>query len=237
VLESPDMSALKLFLASNSPRRRELLALGGWEYTIAPAQVDEHPLPGEEGPDYVQRLAQSKACAVASLAGVKGVVIAADTTVVDAWTGSGTKIMGKPSDKTEALDMLQRLRGHVHQVYTAVSVLRTLDDTLLTDLCTTDVAMRNYSAEEMEAYIASGDPMDKAGAYAIQHAGFHPVETLQGCFANVMGLPLCHLTRTLHKLGVTPHADVPRACQTALAYDCPVYYQVLNETPQAVLNG
>jgi MAF protein len=195
--------------------------------------VDERPLPGEEGTDYVQRLAQSKACAAASLAGVEGVVIAADTTVVD----GGTRIMGKPSDKTEALDMLQRLRGHAHQVYTAVSVLRTLDDTLLTDLCATDVPMRNYSAEEMEAYIASGDPMDKAGAYAIQHAGFHPVETLQGCFANVMGLPLCHLRRTLHKLGVTPNADVPRACQAALAYDCPVYYQILNETPQTVFNG
>ena len=232
MLESPDMSAQKhaaarLFLASNSPRRRDLLALGKWEYTILSAQVDERPLPGEDGPDYVRRLASSKAHAAANQVGVEGIVLAADTTVVDPGTGNETKIMGKPSDEMEALNMLQQLRGHVHQVYTAIAVLYTPANTLLTDLCATDVPMRNYDDEEIKAYIASGDPMDKAGAYAIQHAGFHPVETLEGCFANVMGLPLCHLTRTLQKLGVTPNADVPGACQTALGYDCPIYNQVL----------
>ena len=89
--------------------------------------------------------------------------------------------------------------------------------------------MRNYSDEEIKKYVASGDPMDKAGAYAIQHGGFHPVKQLDGCFANVMGLPLCHITRSALFFGVTPQVDLPKACQTALAYDCPVYHQILIE--------
>jgi predicted house-cleaning NTP pyrophosphatase (Maf/HAM1 superfamily) len=87
--------------------------------------------------------------------------------------------------------------------------------------------MRHYSDEEMQAYIASGDPLDKAGAYGIQHQVFRPAERLSGCYANVMGLPLCHLVRTLEKMGITSETDVPQACQAALQYDCPVYTQVL----------
>jgi predicted house-cleaning NTP pyrophosphatase (Maf/HAM1 superfamily) len=88
--------------------------------------------------------------------------------------------------------------------------------------------MRLYSEKEMMAYIASGDPMDKAGAYAIQHPGFRPVEHLHGCYANVMGLPLCHLARTLAGFGVDPDADIAQNCQDALNYPCPVFRQVLN---------
>jgi predicted house-cleaning NTP pyrophosphatase (Maf/HAM1 superfamily) len=87
--------------------------------------------------------------------------------------------------------------------------------------------MRAYTDQEIEDYIASGEPFDKAGAYGIQHAGFHPVEAMRGCYANVMGLPLCHLARTLARLGVTPPRDVPAACQAHIGYDCPVHQDVL----------
>lgn len=154
-------------------------------------------------------------------------VVAADTTVVD-----GERILGKPADEHEAASMLLDLRGRTHKVHTALAVIppsssEIMAEDILTDHCITDVPMREYSHEEMQDYIASGDPMDKAGAYAIQHPGFHPVEALSGCYANVMGLPLCHLTRTLAKIGVKPGGDIAEACQAALSYDCPVYAQVL----------
>jgi septum formation protein len=234
VLESPDMSPGKsetaqLYLASNSPRRRALLSLGGWEYVVLSAQVDETPLPGETGGNYVLRLSKHKAYTAAGLAGVDGVIIAADTTVIDHGTRENTEILGKPGDQSEAGEMLRRLRGHTHQVLTAISILNTQDGTDLSDLCTTDVPMRYYSDGEISAYIASGDPMDKAGAYAIQHSGFHPVENLLGCYANVMGLPICHLTRNLIKLNIPPKVEIPQACQAALGYDCLVYHQILKE--------
>jgi predicted house-cleaning NTP pyrophosphatase (Maf/HAM1 superfamily) len=87
--------------------------------------------------------------------------------------------------------------------------------------------MREYSDEEIYTYTASGDPLDKAGAYAIQHSGFNPVHNLQGCYANVMGLPLCHLTRVLMRLGLDPGLDVPTACQQSLRYACSVFEDIL----------
>jgi MAF protein len=214
-----------LFLASNSPRRRQLLQFGGWEFCILPAEVDEHTLVGESPLDYVLRLAKNKAYAAAS--GLSsGVVVAADTTVSDR-NEKGETILGKPADAAEAEQMLRSLRGHTHQVYTSVSILRVDDQVFLSDLCGTNVPMRNYTDEEIVAYIASGDPFDKAGAYAIQHPGFHPAEALQGCFANVMGLPVCHLARNLIKLGIPPEADIPAACRTELMYPCPISDKVL----------
>lgn len=213
---------MHILLASNSPRRRELLSLTGWDFQIRPAQVDESPLPGETGDRYVLRLSESKARAVASQSSEAQLVVAADTTVVD-----HGEILGKPRDARQAVIMLERLRGRIHQVYTAVSALDLQADVLLTDLCCTDVPMRDYRDEEIHTYVSSGDPLDKAGAYAIQHAGFHPVEGLRGCFANVMGLPLCHLTRTLRKFGIQPAQDVPQTCQAYLDYACPVYGAIL----------
>ena len=211
-----------LVLASNSPRRRQLMALGGWTFTLIPAEVDESPLPGEHPKEYVLRLAESKARAAAAVTPEAALVVAADTTVAD-----GGEILGKPADARQAEAMLRRLRGRSHQVYTALAVLRSTDGWLLTDWCRTEVPMRLYSDEEMSAYIATGDPFDKAGAYGIQHEGFRPVEHLGGCYANVVGLPLCHLVRTLGKMGMAHGTDVPQACQAALQYDCPVYLQVL----------
>lgn len=221
-----------LLLASNSPRRRQLLALGGWSFDVSPTKVDERPYSGENPRAYVLRIAERKARACEHPPG-EVVVIAADTTVVD-----GERILGKPADEREAASMLLGLRGRTHQVLTALAVLPSGDseiltqeivtEGILTDCCATDVPMREYSHEEMYAYIATGDPMDKAGAYAIQHPVFHPVEELNGCYANVMGLPLCHLARTLAKISVGPKGDIAAACQDALAYDCPVYSQVLH---------
>jgi MAF protein len=211
-----------IILASNSPRRKELLTLFGLPFSTCPADIDEDPLPGETPRAYVLRLAESKARATAAQVPAGSLVIAADTTVAD-----GMDILGKPVDDRQAVEMLTRLRGHIHQVYTAVAILRTADGALFLDSCVTDVPMREYSDDELAAYVATGDPLDKAGAYAIQHDGFHPVEHLEGCYANVVGLPLCHLTRLLRRMNVSPPVDVPIACQATLRYDCPVFHLYL----------
>jgi MAF protein len=207
-----------LVLASNSPRRRQLLALGGWAFRIQPADVDETPLAGEDPRGYVERLAIEKARVVQAQSVPDEIVVAADTTVAD-----GNQILGKPLDAREAWEMLHRLRGRKHQVYTGIAVLRQRDRLELSDVCETDVPMRNYSDAEIEAYIATGDPFDKAGAYAIQHRGFNPVPELSGCYANVMGMPLCHLTRLLRKAGLAPEGDIAQACEVTLDYECKVY--------------
>jgi len=215
-----------LYLASNSPRRKQLLTLGGWEFQAIPAEVDESALPGEKPAEYVLRLAKSKATAAVVPQKSGAIIIAADTTVA-CCDQEGDVIIGKPADAGEAEVILRQLRNRTHMVYTGLALLRLDDGALLTDLCSTAVPMRNYSDEEMTAYIATGDPLDKAGAYAIQHAGFRPVENLHGCYANVMGLPLCHLTRALASIGVHPQSDIPESCQADLNYRCPVYTQVL----------
>jgi septum formation protein len=211
-----------LILASNSPRRRELLSLGGWRFDSRPAEVDESQRPGEAPAAYVLRLAESKARACTGLAQADQVILAADTAVVD-----GEAVLGKPGDPSEAARMLQALRGHSHLVLTGIAVLRPADETLVTDLCATEVPMRAYGDEEIAAYVASGDALDKAGAYAIQSRTFHPVERMGGCYASVMGLPLCHLTRSLLKLGIAPMTDIAAECQSVLDYSCPISSAVL----------
>ena len=219
---------MNLVLASNSPRRRQLLALGGWDFEVLPVTVDEHPLREEDPRAYVLRLAVDKATKAAEQAGLDDVIIGSDTAVVD-----GETILGKPVDQVEAEHMLRSLRGRVHQVYTALAVVYRAGDGLRTDICTdicmTDVYMRDYSDSEMLAYIQSGDPFDKAGAYAIQHESFHPAAKFQGCFANVMGLPVCHLARLLDQIGIKSRAEVPLACRTTLAIDCSIYPQILKK--------
>ena len=211
-----------LVLASTSPRRRELLALGGWMFHTRPSDVDESQRPGEEPVAYVLRLAESKARKCAETAHADLTILAADTAVVD-----GQAILGKPKDMAEAVEMLKALRGHSHQVYTGIAILGMANGSLITDLCITDVPMRAYRDDEIETYVATGDPLDKAGAYAIQNAGFHPVKDMQGCYASVMGLPLCHLTRSLHKHAIAPRNNIAEACQAALGYTCPIFSAVL----------
>ncbi len=214
-------------MASNSPRRQQLLSWTGWQFITCPAPVDETPLAGEKPADYVRRLAESKGRAALAQAGEDVFILAADTIVVD-----GGELLGKPCDAAEATAMLVRLRGHVHQVLTALAVFAPPDWRLYSDLCTASVPMRDYSDAEIASYVASGDPMDKAGAYAIQNPGFHPVTNFSGCYACVVGLPLCHLLRTLRKAGFLQGAPVPMgvpgACQANLDYVCPVTQKILN---------
>ncbi|HZU87299.1 MAG TPA: Maf family protein [Anaerolineaceae bacterium] len=211
-----------LYLASNSPRRRELLSLTGLQFERLSPSIDETPQPGEAPEGYVLRLAREKAQAAVELAPAPGLILAADTSVA-----LEDQILGKPADAAQAREMLRALRGRTHQVYTALALLRMEDDLLWAEVCVSQVQMRAYSEDEMEAYIASGDPFDKAGAYAIQHRDFHPVEHFNTCYANVMGLPLCHLVRALRVFEIQPAVEVPQGCQAALDYACPVYASIL----------
>ncbi len=227
-----------LILASGSPRRRELLALGGWQFRVEPAEVDETPLPGETARNYVMRLAESKALAVSGRAAQEDIILAADTTVVDIPDGKSEaegEILGKPIDEAEATEMLRRLRGRVHQVYTGLAVfqmsagkLLSNASALLTDLSSTNVKMRDYSDEEIAAYVASGDPFDKAGGYAIQNEYFHPVESITGCYSNVVGLPVCHVARLLNQVGLPPMYDLVDQCLIDLHHPCLISQQILN---------
>jgi MAF protein len=215
------MTQTTLILASNSPRRKQLLSLFGRTFQVIPADIDERQHSGEAPQTYVQRMAREKA-GVISAAHPEARVIAADTIVVD-----GDRILGKPADPDEARQTLMQLRGRTHEVMTGLTVVDGPGGRTLDDLCRTDVPMRDYSPAEVEAYIASGDPFDKAGGYAIQHEGFHPVVGMRGCFASVMGFPLCHLARVLHQLAVPAPEDIPQRCQDFLAYDCPVFRSIL----------
>ena len=220
---SPVTQKTTLILASTSPRRRQLLALADWKFEVSASDVDESQFENELPRDYVLRLAEAKARAAAARADAGQIVLAADTAVVD-----GAEILGKPRDEAEARAMLERLRGHTHQVYSGVALLRMSDDLLLKDLCITDVPMRDYSDEEIDAYVQTGDPLDKAGAYAIQHPQFRPVQGLEGCYASVMGLPMCHVLLQMRKMGLQPDVNFFAGCETLLEYQCPVSNTILS---------
>lgn len=217
------MDPVKLVLASTSPRRKELLSLLGLPFEVMPADINEDVLTGESPMDYVVRLAQGKAQAIAERLGdTPAVIIAADTTVVHEG-----EIIGKPVDAADAERILRSLRGRTHQVYSGLCMLDKASGRQATDLALSQVPMRNYSDSEMSAYIASGQPLDKAGAYGIQNTSFHPVEAFAGCFANVAGLPLCHLLRNWRRWQLPLAVDLPEACQRHLNYDCPVSHSIL----------
>ncbi len=221
VIESKALNDPVLYLASNSPRRRQLLALAGWDFIPRPADIDETPLEGEDPASYVLRLAEMKARKTAAGVPEPGVVLAADTAVVAPHETTGqAAILGKPGNTAEAADMLRRLRGRTHRVYTAIAAMHSSDSNVLTDLCVSYVPMRSYTDEEIDAYTATGDPLDKAGGYAIQHQGFHPVENFTGCTASVMGLPLCHTAHLLGRLGVTAGNGQASACLTGSDRHC-----------------
>lgn len=187
---------MEIILASQSPRRRELLErMGLTGFQVISPDVDEDL--GEELPpaELVSRLSQRKAQAVAAKAGKDALVIAADTVVALEGT-----ILGKPADKLSAFRMLSALSGTRHQVYTGVTVLR--GEESYTEYETTDVTFRELSEGEIEDYICTGEPMDKAGAYGIQGYGALFIEGIQGDYYNVMGLPVCRLGRLLDRLGI-----------------------------------
>ena len=202
------------------------MGLGDWTWSTSLPRVDERRLPGEPPREYVIRLARAKVRAAAEFASQGHYVVGADTAVADA-----NLVFGKPADASEAARILKQLRGHAHQVHTGIAVLDPASGRLLSDVCTTEVPMRKYNDAEIDAYVRSGDPFDKAGGYAIQHAGFRPVQGLRGCYASVMGLPLCHLLRLLNRLEAEPPSDLPSRCQTHLKYDCPVSGAILRGDP------
>jgi MAF protein len=196
--------------------------LTGLPFRRTSADIDETPHPGESARDYTIRLSRDKAHAVLETAPDDTVILAADTTVAD-----DDAILGKPADPEEARAMLRQLRGRAHQVYTALTLIDTATGRSATEVAVTDVPMRNYTDAEIDAYIASGDPFDKAGGYAIQNDDFHPAPLNSGCYANVVGLPLCHLLRALRAFDITPDADVPHLCQRHHAYECDVTREIL----------
>lgn len=228
VLESrrmvPREPAPQLILASGSPRRRELLALTPWRAQVRPAHADERPLVGEDAASVAQRLSRVKAHSVAGEVPAGSLVLAADTVVV-----LDGAILGKPADAREAQDMLTALCGREHEVITGLALLVAGDSWEASDACWTRVPMRDYTSAEAEAYIRSGAALDKAGAYGIQDRGFEPVDMdrMNGCFANVMGLPLCHLVRLMRRRGINTANDVPAACQAHTHYDCRLHPQIL----------
>lgn len=212
---------LSVILASNSPRRRKLLALTGWTFISSPADIDETPLADEKPDVYVRRLAREKALACQT--NQPGLILSADTIVVD-----NARLLGKPADREDAARMLVQLRGHSHRVMTSVAIFDRNTNTLGQEICVTSVPMRHYTDDEITAYISTGDPLDKAGAYAIQHSGFHPVENFQGCFSSVMGLPLCHVKRLAGRFGLPISADLVSRCEKANRYSCPIHSLVEN---------
>ena len=219
----------EFILASKSPRRKTLLRNLIDPFIVVNSDVDEREIPGENPDEFVMRLAKEKA-----LKGGAGVltnslenafVLGADTIVVD-----GTEILGKPQDQMDAARILKQLRGKTHQVLSGIALYNLSTGEIQTRLVCTEVVMREYTDDEIQDYIASGDPMDKAGAYGIQNSDFNPAPDFFGCFANVMGLPLCHLAVLMKEMGIETDHRVADRCQDSIDYQCPIYTDVLAGT-------
>jgi septum formation protein len=200
---------IPIILASASPRRHELFGLLNVPFQVRTSDVDETPLRGEAPAETAVRLSRMKAQAVAEGLAEEWVV-AADTVVA-----LDDHLLGKPADAAEATSILNRLRARMHQVITGVTLMGAGAPDARTLAVCTDVWMRDYSDAEIAAYVASGDPLDKAGAYAIQHAKFAPVRRLVGCPANVMGLPVCRVYKLLEDYGVMLPSVPAAGCRPA----------------------
>ena len=189
---------MKLILASQSPRRRELLErMGLTQFEIRPALGEENASPDLSPPQLVEELSRQKAREVAQTAGADDLIIAADTVVA-----ADGRVLGKPHSREESLEMLRFLSGRTHTVYTGVTVQQ--GDRALTQHEATDVLFRPLTEQEVQAYVDTGEPMDKAGAYGIQGRGCVLVEGIRGDYYNVMGLPVCRLGLMLREFGVEP---------------------------------
>jgi septum formation protein len=188
------MTAARVILASASPRRRDLLAMIGIAHEIAPAGIDESYLAGEPPAAHAERLAREK-CAAAAERAPGAIVIAADTIVV-----IDGEVLGKPRDGAEAARMVARLAGRAHTVFTAVAVAR--GGRMESGVETVTVTFRALDAATIAAYVATGEPMDKAGAYGIQGYGAAIVERTDGDYFAVMGLAIGRMLGLLRRLGV-----------------------------------
>ena len=189
---------MRLILASSSPRRRELLAGLGLRFEIIKPDIDESRRAAEDLVEYAERLSREKAEAVArTLDETPALIISADTIVMD-----GGELLGKPADDGDARRMLRMLRGREHAVVTAFTLYRAGDaPRVITRHARTAVEMRAFSEAEIDAYVATGDPLDKAGAYGIQNEEFRPVARIEGSYSNVVGLPLEALKAALGDIG------------------------------------
>ena len=208
----------ELVLASTSPRRRELLSCLGIDFRVVPPSTLENMKPNETPREMVERLALSKALSVArSLAG--GLVVGADSVVV-----LDGRVLGKPISSAQAREMLRSLRSSEHQVMTGVALVDADDQQSRVISESSLVTMRDYSDDQLEAYVASGEPLDKAGAYAVQDRVFRPAEHLEGCYTNVMGLPLCSLVDMLQdgglEVGSGQYAEVTKECSQCPLRGC-----------------
>jgi len=195
-----------LVLASASPRRAELLKQIGLEFTAQAADIDETPRPDEPADAYVERLAREKALAVAA-AHPDALVLGSDTSVV-----LKGEILGKPLNRTDACATLARLSGEVHQVITAVALAHRGD--CQSCLVVTDVVFRQLGGDEINAYVASGEPMDKAGSYGIQGLGGIFVKELRGSYSAVVGLPLQQTAGLLAEAGFPVWRNWPRSLES-----------------------
>jgi len=187
-----------IILASASPRRRELMSQVGIKFDVIPSNVDEEPLDGETPEEHVLRLAAEKARDVAGRMDGAGErwVIGSDTIVV-----ADSEIMGKPADRRDAVNMLKKLSGREHRVITAYCIINSDSRDELRRCVETLVRFRHLKDSEIEAYVDSGEPMDKAGAYAIQGLGSFMVEEIRGSYSNVVGLPICQVVEDLENVG------------------------------------
>jgi septum formation protein len=189
-----------LILASQSPRRAEILRNAGFDFVVRPANVDEEPLPRETPEDYVKRVALDKAMAVE--AGAGDIILGADTTVV-----IDGQMLGKPENAADAARMLRLLSGRRHEVMTGISLKR--GGNVVVDWAVTAVCFTEMSDAEIVDYIKSGEPMDKAGAYAIQGLAAKFIERIDGCYSNVVGLPVALVYRHLGRHFATPGRGGP----------------------------
>ena len=205
----------RLTLASASPRRQELMDVLGLEYTITPADLSEEPIPGESPVDMVRRLSLEKAQAVAANM-ESGLVIGADSTVV--FEGQA---VGKPVDDDDARRMLRQLSGTTHHVSTGITVVDAASGKTLSDAMTSQITLRELSEQEIETSIASGVPRDKAGAYAVQDTELRPASDWEGCYNNIVGLPVCRLVEMLQELGYQLPMGWKVPNEIACDDDCP----------------
>lgn len=208
----------QILLASASPRRRELLKLLDIDFESISTNAEETRVENESAPAMVERLSRLKANAAHENFS-DALIIAADTDVeLDG------AILGKPRDADEAREMLHALRGRAHNVFTGFTLAD--EHARETELVHSRVFMRDHSDAEIDAYIASGDPFDKAAGYAVQHRAFQPIARVEGCFANVMGLPLCRLYHALAR-----HIEMPAPRLECVAHpeqNCSVEVLVLD---------
>lgn len=225
--------AIEFILASQSPRRKELLQLLGLPFQIRVANVDEDSITTPDPATNVIQTARLKSNTIAQqlskvVTSPTRLILAADTTV--AHQG---EMLNKPADETAAYQMLTRLRNTQHEVHTGFVLLEPATGREWQGVSTAVVTMRPYSNAEIEAYIASGDPFDKAGGYAIQHPKFQPVAHLEGCYCNVMGLPVCELILALQQFvnldfSLNDKLDLTAVSQAHKIYPCPTLPKIVS---------